>query len=274
MRIEVTYIEDPEPKRRFKLRVPKVRIAKPAATLAAVVAAKPTKPVKSSRPAKPAKQPKPVKPPKAPKPKPAKKPVKPPKVVKPPKPVKKKPVKPKKPIKKSIIMDEPTRRLPRPLRNALISAAVLLILCVAVGEVYVMFADNGSVPVAAASVQQTTSATTGEIKPTKPAADIPESAAVEMVTSPIAPGAPATVSVHTNPGSACSIAVVYKYDSQNAQAPVNNPSLSPQTADDFGIVSWNWTISPGAPLGTGRATVICTYHTRHAMVIADLYITK
>ncbi|HVS58350.1 MAG TPA: hypothetical protein VHD60_01275 [Candidatus Saccharimonadales bacterium] len=273
MRIEVTYIEDPGPKKRFKLRAPKIRIAKPVTAMAAVAAAKPAKLAKPSKPTKPAKKPKPIKPPKALKPKPPKKPVKPPKSVKPAKPIKKKPAKPKKPTK-PVFMDEPRRRLPRPLRNAVISAVVLLVLCIGIGEVYVMFTDNGSVPVAAASIQQTASASTGEIKPTKPAADIPESAAVEMATSPIAPGAPATVSVHTNPGSACSIAVVYKYDSQTARVPVNDPNLSPQAADDFGMVSWNWTIPEGAPLGAGRATVVCTYHTRHAMVIADLYITK
>lgn len=260
MRIEVTYIEDPKPKKRLKLHVPKRRAPKPAAAVAHVWATKLVKPAKAAKLAKPAK---------VPKAKPVKKRSKPPKkLTKPVKPIKTKPTRP-------VSTGTPKVRIPRPLRNAIISAAVLLVLCVGVGEVYVMFADNGSMPTAAASIQPAASiASSGEIKPSKPAPNIPESAAVEMATSPVAPGAQASVSVHTNAGSTCSIAVIYNFDYEKKQTPVSDPALGEQTADDFGTVAWNWTISPTAALGPGRATVTCTYHGRHAMVIADLLVTK
>ena len=106
------------------------------------------------------------------------------------------------------------------------------------------------------------------IKPSKPAPNAPESAAVESLTSPVAPGANASVAIKTNPGSKCTIAVVYN------NVASTDSGLVAKIADDYGDVSWSWTVGPDVPLGTWPVKVTCAYNTRSAFVQGDLTVQK
>jgi hypothetical protein len=159
-------------------------------------------------------------------------------------------------------------RLPKPVRNALISALVLLVLFVGGGVAYTLVTGlNGDQNASAVAIPAAL-APEPVIKPTQPSVNAKESAAVQMVTSPIAPGSNASLNVKTNSGSTCTISVIYNNIAST------DSGLGNKTADDFGTVSWTWTVGSSVPLGTWPAKVTCAYHGRTAVVVANLQVTK
>jgi hypothetical protein len=152
-------------------------------------------------------------------------------------------------------------------RNALISAGVLLVLLVGGGVGYTYFVG----PDATQSSAGNTAPQVSEeqvIKATKPAANAKESASVQSILSPVEPGANSSIIVKTNAGSKCTITVVYDTVASK------DSGLGPKVADEFGNVSWTWTVEPAVPVGTWPVTVTCVYNTRSAVVKADLVVTK
>lgn len=164
---------------------------------------------------------------------------------------------------------EPKRRfIPKAVRNALISAAVLLVVLVAGGVAYTYYEGQNTTENTAAIAVAAAPQPVQPIKPRKPAANAPESAAVEMMSSPVKPGEDASIAVKTNPGSKCTITVLYN------KVPSTEPGLIPQVADEFGTVNWGWTISASAPIGTWPVKVTCTYNGRSGVVVDNLQVAK
>ena len=71
------------------------------------------------------------------------------------------------------------------------------------------------------------------------------------MTSPVAKGDKATLTVHTAVGADCKIVV--EYDSGPSQA----SGLVEKTADTNGDVSWSWTVGQTTKAGTYPITVMC-----------------
>lgn len=159
------------------------------------------------------------------------------------------------------------RRLPKGVRNTLISAVVLLVLLVAGGVGYVWY--MGQQPLATtAKAPAVESKAPQEIKPTLPSADTQESASIQFLTSPVAPGDKASVSVKTVATSSCTITVTYNHVAST------DPGLVPKTADDFGNVSWDWTVDANAPVGTWPVKVTCARAEKSVVVQGDLQVAK
>jgi hypothetical protein len=89
-----------------------------------------------------------------------------------------------------------------------------------------------------------------------------------MLTSPEAPGDNVSMSVKTVPTSTCTIRVEYN------KIPSTDSGLVAKTADEFGIVSWTWTVGEDVPLGTWPAKVTCVYNGRSAVVQGDLQVAE
>jgi hypothetical protein len=106
------------------------------------------------------------------------------------------------------------------------------------------------------------------VKPVQPSPNAREGAAVEFIDSPVSVGSNTTISIHTNPTSKCTIAVVY-----NNIASADS-GLVPKIADAYGTVSWTWTVGPSVPLGTWPVKVTCAYNGRTGFVQATLEVTK
>jgi hypothetical protein len=156
-------------------------------------------------------------------------------------------------------------RLPRSVRNALISALVLLVLIVGAGVAYILL--SGGTDTEAKPPPRQTAAKEPVVKAHKPAANAKESAAIEMLTSPVAAGSNASVNVRTLADSTCSIVVTY------AGAKSTDSGLKPKTADDFGAVSWTWTVGNAVPAGNWPVTVTCVHNGRSAVVQSELQVT-
>lgn len=157
------------------------------------------------------------------------------------------------------------KRIVRYIRNALIGSVVLLIVLIGIGVAYTWFMgrDRDTSPVVVEEAQPEAVST---IKPPQPASNTPVSASVQSLTSPVVPGDNALITVRTKPNATCSIVVEYN------KVPSNDSGLVSKVADDFGIVSWVWTVEPSTPLGKWPATVTCVLEERSAVVVGDLLV--
>ncbi len=72
---------------------------------------------------------------------------------------------------------------------------------------------------------------------------------VVSLTSPIPPGAMASITIQTFPGTDCTITVYYKSGASNAAG------LGPQTADASGKVTWSWKVGTRTTPGVWRIVV-------------------
>lgn len=150
----------------------------------------------------------------------------------------------------------------RRVKTVIISTFVILAVIVVAGVAYTWY--NGQQPPAEAKTDVSTEPQAKQIIPKTPDKNIQESAAVQTVTSPIAPGDNAMISIKTNPTSTCKISVIY-----NNVAAVDS-GLTPRKADNFGTVNWAWTVPKGTPLGSWPISVTCEYYGKTAVVTQDL----
>jgi hypothetical protein len=153
------------------------------------------------------------------------------------------------------------------IRNTLISVGVLLVLALGGGAAYTWYMGQTETPVAATPAPAATKPAP-VIKPTAPAPDAKMSASVQMITSPVAPGANASITVKSNAGSNCTIKVVYDKTASK------DSGLIPKVADEFGMVSWSWTVEASAPVGKWPVKVTCANTKNSAMVQGDLKVEK
>lgn len=158
-------------------------------------------------------------------------------------------------------------RFPKALRNILISVASLLLLAVGTGIAYTWYMGHGSV----VNTQSTTTVApelAPVIKHTQSAPNAKVGLAVRMITSPVVPGSNASITVATNTEAKCTISVIYD------KTVSKDSGLVPKVADDYGVVSWTWTVEPTAPLGKWPVKVICANSSMSGMVQGDLQVSK
>ena len=72
---------------------------------------------------------------------------------------------------------------------------------------------------------------------------------VVSLTSPVAPGANAALTIKTAPGAHCTITVIYK------SGPSQAAGLGPQTADPSGTVTWRWKVGTSTTRGVWSIVV-------------------
>lgn len=139
----------------------------------------------------------------------------------------------------------------RTARVAVSSAIVLLFLVVVLGVIYAWYSGKNTFKsVESPKIEATVDAPTLP-EPRKVDNKKPVGVAVQLLTSPVAPGEDATISIHTNPLVDCSIVV--KYDNVKS----DDPALITKKADEFGVVTWDWVIQKTVPEGSWPITVTC-----------------
>jgi len=158
------------------------------------------------------------------------------------------------------------KRVIRSIRNTGISILVLLVLFVGAGLIYTWFIGHNTLK--AAVVADTTTTSVPVVKHVEPGTNIPESASVQSITSPVMPGDNASIIIKTNPGSWCTITAVYD------NVPSKDSGLSGKTSDDFGSVTWTWTVESSVPVGSWPVTVTCLRNKLSAVVVGTLVVSK
>ena len=158
-------------------------------------------------------------------------------------------------------------RTSKTLRNTLITVLALLIVLVGGGVGYTYYMDKQGGASAAATIASPAVQPVSAITPHKTAANAPESASIELLSSPVALGTAASISAKTQPASQCTIIMLYK----NVPKPI--AGAGPKMADDFGTVEWDWTVSRNTPIGTWPVRVTCTFNKKTAVVQGNMQIT-
>jgi hypothetical protein len=158
-------------------------------------------------------------------------------------------------------------RVPKSVIVTTITVVVLLILLVGGGIAYVWYSGRNGYQSAAVQEEP------AEKKPAKkerPPIDpkAPVGASVQSITSPVAPGENASITVHTTPEAVCTIAVEYNKE------PVKDSGLIQRNADEYGVVTWTWTVDPAAPLGRWPAKVLCAHHEKSGAVEGNFEVKK
>lgn len=154
------------------------------------------------------------------------------------------------------------------IRNITISFVVLLILLLIAGAAYTWYMGQNSVdPVDTAAIP-VQSELVPVIKHPQPAADAKVGASIQMLTTPVAPGSNASMTVKTNPGAKCLIAAIYN------KVRSTDSGLVSKIADEYGIVDWTWTVESSVPLGKWPVTVTCSNEKNSGVVTGDLVVAK
>lgn len=159
-------------------------------------------------------------------------------------------------------------RIIRLARNIAISVVTLLVLIVGGGSAYTWYMGQNTDGSALGVATPVETIADHEIKPSKPSPNTPVSASIQMLTTPVMPGENASITVKTTPTANCTIKVEYN------KVASTDSGLTAKTADEFGIVSWAWTVEEGRPLGAWPVTVTCTHNKKSAMVRGDLVVKQ
>jgi hypothetical protein len=157
------------------------------------------------------------------------------------------------------------KRIAHFIRNVLISILVLIVVFVGAGAIYTWVVGKSAKPVPTVT-EDTTTVKTTTIKSPQIDPNAPESVSVQSLTTPVAPGENASVLIKTNPGSWCTIIV--SYNEVNSK----DSGLVGKTSDEFGSVTWTWTVDASAPEGKWPVKVTCVRNSKSAVVIGDLIV--
>ena len=157
------------------------------------------------------------------------------------------------------------KRALRYTRNIAIAFGVLLVLAVGAGVAYTWYMGQFTTP-PAALVEETETKVYTQIKPTEQAENVPQGVSVQSLTSPIVPGENALVMIKTNPNSLCKIKVEYN------KIPSTDSGLTEKTSNEFGMVTWAWTVEATVPEGKWPVMVTCARGEKSGVVIGDLVV--
>lgn len=132
--------------------------------------------------------------------------------------------------------------------KVMISLVILLLILAVAGIAYTWWiGQNQSTKIADSPVSEPIVKT-----PLTLPDNAPVGVSMQSLTSPVRPGDNASMTIKTNPKAACSIKVEYT----NNQ-PSSDSGLVPKNADEYGIVSWSWSVEPNHLPGIWPATVTC-----------------
>lgn len=154
------------------------------------------------------------------------------------------------------------------MRSTLISIGVLLLIAVGVGVAYTWYMGQDSAENSSAIAVPVEAEPAPVLKRVQPAANAKVGASVQMLTSPVVPGSNASITVKTTPEAECTITVVYN------KVASKDSGLGLKIADEYGMVSWAWTVEASVPLGKWPVTVTCTSNKKSAVVQGDLVVAK
>jgi hypothetical protein len=156
----------------------------------------------------------------------------------------------------------------RTIRNIALSVVLLIVVFTAAAVGYILLTGNSSDTAKTEPLPAAPTPETSPIKPSKPGPNVPESAGIQSLFSPVKVGANTSMTIKTLPGSTCTITFIYNNIASK------DSGLAQKTADDYGIVTWSWTVDSGVPVGTWPAKATCVYNKKSAVVIGNVEVTK
>ncbi|PKL31847.1 hypothetical protein CVV43_00110 [Candidatus Saccharibacteria bacterium HGW-Saccharibacteria-1] len=147
-----------------------------------------------------------------------------------------------------------------------VSAVVLLIIIVGGGIFYIWYSGQNSAPVTI-EAEPTPIKTSVQAKPAKIDENANVGVVTQSLTSPVKPGSNSSIIIKTNPKADCVISVIYN------KVASTDSGLVAKVADEYGVVSWTWTVSNTVPLGKWPVKVTCSHNKKSGVGGGDLVVT-
>ncbi len=148
----------------------------------------------------------------------------------------------------------------------LISAVVILLIIFGAGIGYTWYMGR-DMAVADDSQPEEINNNYSPITPVRLAENVPESVSVQSLTTPIQPGSNASMSIKTKPDSKCKISVI------RDKVEMLDSGLVEKIANEYGTVSWSWSVGENTLVGKWPITVTCYYGEQWAVGTGDLEIS-
>jgi hypothetical protein len=153
------------------------------------------------------------------------------------------------------------------VRRSVIGTVSVLVLLVGGGLAYTWWMGRHA-KVAPAVESATIKQDKPFLEPTTPDPKANVGVGIQVLTSPLAPGSNASISIHTYPKATCTIKVTYN------EVAAADTGLRDKTADEYGLATWSWSVPADTPLGTWPVWVICSHHGLTGQVRGDLVVAE
>ena len=128
------------------------------------------------------------------------------------------------------------------------------------------------------NLDQTTVSQNGPIptikKPPKLADNVPFGSSIQSITSSVASGANASITLRSLEGATCSIKVVHRNDMGKEADIVKDSGLADKTADEFGVTAWTWTMPVDAYIGEWQADVMCRRGDKSTRSVGEITVKR
>lgn len=160
------------------------------------------------------------------------------------------------PVKNRVRTKDTTRaRVVRRIRRTFLTVVLLALLIAIAALIYVWLfppkPDPAMVPIPKGPQVP------ADFTPTKFGENVPIGSAIQSITTPVNPGDNASIILRTTERSICSIAVVHIDDYGKKRRQLEDSGLIDKKADEYGVVSWTWTMPADAALAEWRANIYC-----------------
>jgi hypothetical protein len=149
---------------------------------------------------------------------------------------------------------------------------VVLVLLVSAGLAYTWWMGQQPAP-AVAVVEEV-----GDVRPATVTArtmppDAPVGVSRQMLTTPVLPGENASLTIKTNPAATCDITVTYG-ELGETESKSTDSGLTPKVADQYGMVTWTWTVESLRPSGTFPVETTCANEENSGYLRVDLTVGR
>ncbi len=151
-------------------------------------------------------------------------------------------------------------------KRTLISIIVVVLLLLLAGALYTWYMGKYSPEPVAQQIEEPVERPKTADTPVDETAKV--GVAEQIFTRTVTQGDNASLQIKTNRLAACSITV--EYDKRLSE----DTGLVPKKADEYGVVSWAWTVEVDRPVGRWPVTITCANEKNSAVHIVYLNIEK
>lgn len=163
-------------------------------------------------------------------------------------------------------------RLIKSLRNLAIGVLVLALL---IGGIYVaLLWLNKPQQISVEEPDATNKQNPNFVTPNKPPKDVAIGSSIQSISSPLSPGDNASLTLRTTESAVCTIKVVRLDTMLREVQRVTDSGLADKTADDFGIVTWTWSMPSNAGIGKWQADITCQRDSKSTRSIGEIVVQK
>jgi hypothetical protein len=153
-----------------------------------------------------------------------------------------------------------------------IIVVVVLIIAIVAGLIYVWLMGLQAKPLTTTTAQTTTQP--AFITPHKVPDNVEIGSSIQSLSSPISPGDNASLTVRTTESAVCKVKIIHLDDSQKELARVTDSGLGDKTADEFGMVTWTWTMPSNVAIAKWSADIYCTRGDKSTHSVGDIVVQK